>query len=350
MPAFRIVAWGEAPRLVEVPVPEPGPGQVVVAVAGCGLCHSDEAIAQMPAALGAAIGWTVPFTLGHETAGWVHAVGAGVAGLVEGDAVALASPTSCGACRWCLREMEAACPHGSVGRGYGRDGGLAPYVLVDDPVRASVRLPAVVDPATAGPLTDAAATSHHAVARVRRRLPADATVVVIGAGGLGTFAVQLLRALTDARVVAIDPDPARRRIALDVGAHEVVDGVDDATPAALGELLAGEPLDAVIDVVGTDATIALAASTVAPGGSIVVVGAAGGTLRRPWYGGLPRDAEIVTFQGSDLADLHAVIDLAAAGAITVATDRYPLAEVDHAYADLAAARLQGRAVIDPRQP
>ncbi len=347
MPAYRILSWGQAPRLVSAPVPEPGPGQVVVAVAGCGLCHSDEAMAQLPEALGRSIGWSVPFTLGHETAGHVAAVGPDVTGLAEGDAVALASPSSCGRCRWCNRGMEAACPHGAAGRGYGRDGGLATHVLVDDAARAALLLPVGLDPSRAGPLTDAAATSHHAVARVLPRLPGGATVVVLGAGGLGTFVVQLLRALTDARVVAVDPVGERRAIAQANGAHETLDGVDEATAATLAELLGGDPIDAVIDVVGTDATLALATATVAPGGSLVLVGAAGGTLRRPWYGGLPRDAEVVTFQGSDLADLRAVLDLAADGHIRVDVDPYPLDQVEQAYADLAAGRLQGRAVIHP---
>ena len=75
MLAYRITDWLAPARLVEVPVPEPGPHQVRVKVAGCGLCHSDLAMGQMPGEVGESIGWKVPFTLGHETAGWVDAVG-----------------------------------------------------------------------------------------------------------------------------------------------------------------------------------------------------------------------------------------------------------------------------------
>src|SRR4051794_612492 len=92
MPAYRLTGWGEAPTLTEGSVPEPGPGQVRVRVAGCGLCHSDVGMAQVPASMGESMGWQVPFTLGHETAGWIDAIGEGVTGLTEGDAVALASP------------------------------------------------------------------------------------------------------------------------------------------------------------------------------------------------------------------------------------------------------------------
>lgn len=346
MQAYRLVAWQRPAELVEVAVPDPGPDQVRVRVAGCGLCHSDSAMAAMPGEVAEALGWQLPFTLGHETAGWVDAVGRDVDGFAEGDAVALASPSSCGRCRACRAGRENACATGLVGRGYGRDGGLAGHVLVDDPGRALVPLGAL-DPTDAGPLTDAAATSHHAVARLAPRLRADGAVVVIGAGGLGVVTVQLLRALTPSRVVAIDPNPARRAIATSSGAHDVVDGVDDATAARLAERLGGDPVDGVIDLVGTDATISLGADTVVPGGGWAVVGAGGGTLRRPWFGGLPRDVEVVSFQGSDLADLRAVVDLAATGRLAVATDRFTLDDVADAYAALDAGTLAGRAVVVP---
>jgi propanol-preferring alcohol dehydrogenase len=346
MAAYRIPDWLEPASIVEVEVPVPGPGQVRVRVAGCGLCHSDLAMGLIPADLGAAMGWQVPFTLGHETAGWVDALGPGVVDLAEGTPVAVASPASCGTCRWCRRGAENACPNGVVGRGYGRDGGLAEYVLVDDAARVLFPLGAL-DPAVAGPLTDAGATVHHAVRRLVPRVHDDGTVVVLGVGGLGAFAVQLVRALTPARVVAVDPNPARRSLAMDLGAHHVVDGVDDRTGTALRDLLGADPVDAAIDLVGTDATIALAVSTVAAGGAVAVVGAAGGTLRRPWYGTLPRDGEVFTFQGSDLADTRAVLDLAADGRLRVDVDPFPLSAVAEAYAAMEQGNLLGRAVVHP---
>lgn len=346
MAAFRVTGWQRPPELVEVVVPGPRPGTVRVRVAGCGLCHSDLAMTAMPAAVGEALGWAVPFTLGHETAGWVDAVGSGVDGVCEGDPVALASPTSCGTCRWCRRGQDGACPHGLVGRGYGRDGGLAPYVLVDD-VRALMPLD-TLDPRAAGPLTDAGATSYHAVSRLLPRLHRDGTAVVLGVGGLGAFVVQILRALSPpARVVALDPSAHRRAVATRYGAHEVIDGVDDATPDALRALLGAQGADVVIDLVGTDATIAAGLDALGPGGGYALVGAAGGTARRPWYGGLPRDGEAFTFQGSDLADARAVIALAGNGRVRVDVDPYDLVDVAAAYDALASGSLTGRAVVAP---
>lgn len=345
MRALRITSWGAPPELVTVPVPEVGPGQVLVRVGGCGLCHSDLDMMAMPAAVGEALGWSMPFTLGHETAGWVEAVGEGVDGLAVGDAVALASPSSCGSCRWCTSGRENRCTAALVGRGYGRDGGLADLVLAED---ARGVLPiGSLDPAAAAPLTDAGATSHHAVRRVLPALGDGSTVVVLGLGGLGAFVVQLLRALSGARVIAADPDPVRRELGARLGAHEVVDGVRRGTAREIGGLVGPAGADAVIDLVGTDDTIGCAVRVAGVGASIGIVGAAGGTLARPWYGTLPRDGEVFTFQGSDLADARAVLDLAAAGRLEVPTVRYALDDVAQAYEALQAGSLAGRLVVVP---
>ena len=338
MTAYRIVAWGEPPRLTDAPVPEPGPGEVLVEVAGNGLCHSDVTMAAMPAEVADALGWSLPFTLGHEVGGRVAALGDGVEGFAVGEAVALVSPASCGMCPACRRGHDSACPHGLAGRGYGRDGGLARYVVAPAP-RGVVRLGGL-DPLAAGPLTDAGATSHHAVARVVPRLEGGDTAVVVGAGGLGAFAVQLLRALApEARVVAVDTNPARRAVALDLGAHEAVAEVREAAaPGTAG---------AVLDLVGTDATIAAGVAAVRPYGAFALVGAAGGTLRRRWFGGLPRDADVFSFQGSSIADVTAVVALAGAGCIRSEIDVFPLTRVADAYAALEAGTLRGRAVVTP---
>ncbi len=337
MTAYRIVRWGEPPVLTDAPVPRPGPGEVLVEVAGNGLCHSDLTMAQMPAEIAEALGWSLPFTLGHEIAGRVAGLGAGVAGFAEGDAVALVSPASCGECPACRRGRDSACPHGLAGRGYGRDGGLARYVVAPAP-RALIPLGGL-DPVQAGPLTDAGATAHHAVARVAPRLADGDTAVVIGAGGLGGFAIQLLRALTPARVVAVDTSPGRRAVAADLGAHEVVDDVSGAVPAGGAEV--------VLDVVGTDDTIRAGLAAVRPYGAFGLVGAAGGTLRRPWFGTLPRDGEVFTFQGSGIADVEAVVALAAAHRIRSEVDLFPLSRVAEAYEAMEQGRLRGRAVVVP---
>jgi alcohol dehydrogenase, propanol-preferring len=334
MTAYRIVRWGEPAQLTEVPVPEPGPGEVLVEVAGNGLCHSDIGMAHLPAEIAEALGWHLPFTLGHEVGGRIAATGPGVTGYVEGEAVVLVSPASCGECDACVRGHDSACPHGLAGRGYGRDGGLARFVVAPAP-RAVIKI-GTLDPVVAGPLTDAGATSHHAVDRVVPRLPDGSTAVVVGAGGLGAYAVQLLRALTPARVVAVDTNPARLDIARDLGAHDVADDI-----GAVGSA------EVVLDFVGIDDTIAAGLAAVRPYGAFGLVGANGGTFSRPWFGGLPRDADVFTFQGSSIADVQAVVTMAEAGLIRSDVDRYPLSRVGDAYGAMERGELRGRAVVTP---
>jgi len=347
MTAYRLTRWGGPPERVEVPVPRPGPGQVLVEVAGCGLCHSDLAMAAMPGEVGEALGWRVPFTLGHEVGGTVAERGEGVDGPPVGTPVVVASPGACGTCWHCRTGSDSACPRGDVGRGYGRDGGLARFVLVDDP-GALVVLPEGLDPRRAAPLTDAGATSHHAVRRALA-VPDVDVAVVIGVGGLGSFVVQILRARGVPTVVAVDTDPARREAALALGADRALDGAGDELGGALRATGRGGRggVDAVIDVVGVDDTIRSGLAALRRGGAFVLVGAGPGTLRRPWFGTLPREATVTAVQGSSRADLGAVVDLAAEGRVTVPVDEYPLAEVESAYAALDAATLTGRAVVVP---
>lgn len=347
MAAYRIGDWLAAPRLEETAVPEPGPGEAVVRVAGCGLCHSDLTMAELPGDVGRALGWRAPFTLGHETAGHVAAVGRGVRGFAEGDAVALVSPASCGSCRSCARGLDNVCSERAYGRGYGRDGGLAEYVLVDD-VRGLVRLGAGLDPVTAGPLTDAGATSYHAVRRALPRIPADGTAVVIGVGGLGGFAVQFLRLLTGARVIAVDTDPARLERAAQLGAHETLVGAGRGTAREIrARTDGGRGADAVLDFVGADDTLRAGLAATAPAGAFGLVGAGGGSLGKPWFGALPRDAEVFTFQGSSIADLQEVMALAETGDLRSDVEVFPFAEVEQAYTALREGTLRGRAVVRP---
>jgi propanol-preferring alcohol dehydrogenase len=172
-------------------------------------------------------------------------------------------------------------------------------------------------------------------------------VVVIGAGGLGAFAVQLLRALSEATIIAVDANPARLEIASRLGASEVIEGVDRSTRRALLARTGGRGAEVVLDFVGVDETIAAGVGATAKGGSFGLVGAGGGTLARPWFGTLPQDGEIFTFQGSNIADAHAVIALAAHGRIVSEVDVFPLAQVADAYATLEAGELRGRAVVTP---
>ncbi|GGJ22388.1 alcohol dehydrogenase catalytic domain-containing protein [Paenarthrobacter histidinolovorans] len=344
MRAYRIPTFESTPEWQDVPVPVAGFGQVVIRVAAVGLCHSDLAMQTIPAALGESLGWVAPFTLGHEISGYVHDIGEGVDGLTIGEGVAVASP-SCGHCWFCVRGESNNCVKGTVGRGFGDDGGLAAYVLVKTP-RDIVKLGGL-DPVIAAPLTDAGATAFHGVNRVRELLGAESTAVVIGAGGLGSFAVQFLRVLTPARVIAFDMSDDKLNLASELGAHEVLEGVGEATVNEIRERTAGRGADVVLDFVGIDATINAGVAAVRPGGAYGLVGAGGGSLSTPggWYHLLPRDGQVFSYQGSTLADAESVIALAGRGLITSPVETFNADQVEEAYTRLHEGNLRGRAVI-----
>ena len=185
-------------------------------VAGAGLCHSDLHLMRWPAG---SLPYELPFTLGHEVSGTVAALGAGADGLEPGEPVLVYGPWGCGGCRACSIGAEHLCERAPSGRGagLGRDGGLAEYMVVPSP-RLTVPLGGL-DPVSAAPLADAGLTPYHAVRRALGLLRPGTSAIVIGVGGLGHVAVQLLKALSPARVVAVD----RRDEALDLAAHSGAD-------------------------------------------------------------------------------------------------------------------------------
>jgi propanol-preferring alcohol dehydrogenase len=342
--AYRMLGWQRPPELCEVPVPEPGPGEVLIKVAGAGACHSDLHLMEWPEGTAP---YRLPFTLGHENAGWVEAMGAGVDGWQAGDAVAVSGPWGCGRCRECRRGRETLCErlgrHGVSGGGLGRDGGMAEFMLVPD-ARLLVALDGL-DPRDAAPLTDAALTPYHAIKRSLPLLAPGSTAVLIGIGGLGHLGVQIVRALSSARVVAVDLSAEKLRLARELGAHETVESGPDAADA-IRELTGGLGAELVVDFVGADATMALAVATVRRGGDAAIVGLAGGTLRYA-LGALPFDATLTAPFWGTATELVEVLALARAGAITAHTQRFPLERADEAYAALRDGTLEGRAVICP---
>jgi propanol-preferring alcohol dehydrogenase len=337
MTAFRLVGWQQPGEFQEVPLPAPGPDDVLVEVAGVGLCHTDVHFLHAPAG---AYAYDLPFTLGHEIAGRVVAVGSAVDGPGVGEAVVVAPGPRCWRCPPCLRGDDNLCTARTTGRGWGRDGGLASYIAV--PAREAVLLP-TLDPVVAAPLADAGVTAYHAVRRVVPKLRGRATALVIGVGGLGGFAVQFLRRLTACRIVAVDVAPTKLDRARELGADLAL-SADAADAATLRELTAGLGAEAVLDFVGVDATMALALRTARVGGTIAVVGAAGGTATVGW-GHLPNDCELVIPLGGTTADLHDVVALAEAGLLRIDVERFPFEGTAEAYGRVEAATVDGRAVV-----
>lgn len=344
MKAYQLTAWQSAPELREVPVPEPGPGQVLIKVGGAGACHSDLHLMEWPPGT---MGFEPPFTLGHENAGWVESLGAGVEGLEVGEAVAVYGPWGCGHCRACRLSAENYCEHqaeiGAFGGGLGRDGGMAEYMLVP---HSRLLLPlGDLDPREAAPLSDAALTPYHAIKRSLGLLVPGSTAVVIGVGGLGHMGVQLLRALSPARIVAVDTSPEKLALASEVGAdHEVAAGPGAAEE--IGAITGGRGAELVVDMVGSDDSIALAAAAARFESHLTIVGLAGGKFEFA-FGAVPFEAQLTIPYWGTAVELGEVLDLARSGKIRAHVERFGLEQAGDAYQRMREGSLAGRAVICP---
>ncbi|MBO3751957.1 NAD(P)-dependent alcohol dehydrogenase [Streptosporangiaceae bacterium NEAU-GS5] len=344
MRAFQLVKWQQPPELREVPVPEPGPGQVLVKVGGAGACHSDLHIMQAPAALGE--GTRLPFTLGHENAGWVDTPGPGVTGFASGDPVIVYGPWGCGLCANCRKGRENYCQHTSgQGGGLGsHDGGMADYLLV--PASRFLIPLGTLDPREAAPLTDAALTSYHAVKRSLHLLGAGSTAVVIGTGGLGQMAIQILRAISTATtIVAVDTTAAKLEIATHMGADETLLSGDQAV-TRIKDITRGQGAELVLDMVGVEPTLRMAARVARVLGHITLVGLGGGAVPVN-FSSPPHECSVAAPYWGYIPELMEVIVLAQQQKIKVLIEHFPLEQAAEAYRLLHDGKIQGRAVITP---
>jgi propanol-preferring alcohol dehydrogenase len=334
------------PTIENMNVPEPRPGEALLRVAGAGACHSDIAIfAEFDADPNNGL-MTPPFVLGHETAGWIEALGTNVRGLDPGAAYLVYGPIGCGHCRACARGQDTYCENpadvGYLGTGLGRDGGMAEYMTV--PVRNLVAL-GDADPVAAAPLADAGLTPYHAIKLARPRLTGGGKhALVIGLGGLGLVAVQILRAITGAQVIATDLKPEAMARARDFGAVTVEAGSDQI--AHIRDLTGGRGVDAAFDFVGAGPTIAVAQAAIAQRGAIQIVGIAGGTAQWSFFTN-PYEATLTNSYWGTIEDLHEVVDLYRAGLIAPDVEKFAMDDALEAYRRLRDGELDARAVVTP---
>ena len=345
MRALQLVSPGKI-ELRDVPKPEIGPDEVLVRVGGAGLCHSDIHVLHTPE-------WPVPnMTLGHETAGWVDSIGSDVEGFSEGQGVLVYLVWACGNCRPCVEGRDNVCVNngGRAGMppcpGLGPDGGMAEFI------KAKARYIEPIgdlDPVLAAPLADAGLTPMHAINGARHRLLPGATAVVIGVGGLGHMGLQILKATTGCRIIAVDMSEEKLEIARHHGADEAIVSNAD-TAATVLEMTAGYGADAVFDFVGVQPTVDLATKIIAPDGALRFVGLGGGSfpyaadsLTQP----LPWGVDVRRSYGGTRSDQRQVLDLARLGKVSVETQRYSLEDGLQAFTDLEAGTVSGRAVLVP---
>ncbi|WP_200956887.1 NAD(P)-dependent alcohol dehydrogenase [Phycicoccus sp. Root563] len=341
MRAVQVVAYHEKLEMTEVPVPEAqGPWDVVVRIGGAGVCRTDLHILEGQWAEKSQV--TLPYTIGHENAGWVHAVGSAVTNVKEGDKVILHPLITCGLCRACRSGDDVHCENNAF-PGISTNGGYAEYLLTS--ARSVVRIDDSLEPADVAALADAGLTAYHAAAKAARRLTPRDTCVVIGAGGLGHIGIQVLRALSPARLVVVDRNQAALDLATTIGAHEGVLADGGQVDAVLG-LTGGFGAEVVIDFVGENGSTSEGIAMTRQAGDYHVVGY-GENVDVPTIDLVSNEKNVVGNLVGSYNDLQDLMALAATGAVTLHTQKYALDDFQQAVTDLDNGDVRGRAILVP---
>jgi NAD+-dependent secondary alcohol dehydrogenase Adh1 len=341
MKAVRLHGYHQMPVVEDVPEPTvQGPLDVVVKIGGAGVCRTDLHIIEGQWA--EAMAPALPYTLGHENAGWVHAIGSGVTSVAVGDTVILHPTPTCGLCAACRAGNDMHCTNNSF-PGLSHDGGMAEYLLTS--ARCCVKLDPSTEPKDVAALADAGITAYHAVRKAVPLLPPGTTAVVIGAGGLGHIGIQCLAALTATKIVVVDRNPDALKLAEQLGAdHTVV--ADGNHVAAVQDLTEGQGAHVVLDFVAEQGAEKDGFAMTRPAGSYFVIGY-GGQVEIPTLDIISTERNIVGNIVGTYTDLAELMVLAQAGKVTLHTKTYPLDAAVEAIGDLDAGRVRGRAILVP---
>ncbi|WP_329474676.1 NAD(P)-dependent alcohol dehydrogenase [Kribbella sp. NBC_01484] len=341
MKAVRLHGYHQQPVVEDVPEPVvKGPLDVIVKIGGAGVCRTDLHIIE--GQWDAAMHPTLPYTIGHENAGWVHEIGSAVTNVQVGDTVILHPTPTCGLCQACRAGNDMHCSN-STFPGLDSDGGMAEYLLTS--ARACVKLDPSTRPEDVAALADAGITAYHAVRKAIPLLPPGTTCVVIGAGGLGHIGVQCLAALTATRIIVVDRNPEALKLAEQLGADQTVVADGNQVQTVL-DLTGGAGANVVLDFVAEQGAEQDGFAMTAAGGSYFVIGY-GGQVQIPTLDIISTERNIVGNIVGTFNELTELMALAQAGKVTLHTRTYPLAAAAEAVADLDAGRVRGRAILVP---
>jgi alcohol dehydrogenase/propanol-preferring alcohol dehydrogenase len=351
MRAWAVVEAEKPLQEVEQPTPEPQGTQVLVEVSHCGVCHSDVHFWEGFLDLGAPektpiknIGLNLPLTLGHEIFGRVVALGpdAGGKGVTVGDRRIVFPWVGCGECERCLAEEDNLCAKGAA-IGVRQSGGFGSHVLVPHP-RHLVD-PGDVDPAVAATYACSGLTVYSAIRKILP-LPPDKPIVLIGAGGLGLSAIEILKALGHRNIISVDVSEAKRQAALNEGASQAIDGAGDDAADRI-KAAAGGPVLGVVDLVNSSSTVRIALACLARGGKTVQVGMFGGRLDMPL---MTFPGQGITIHGNFVGnpkEMREVVALAREGKLKpIPVERRAKSEATRTLQELRDGKITGRVVLE----
>jgi NAD+-dependent secondary alcohol dehydrogenase Adh1 len=339
--AARLHDYHERLKLDSIDEPAvTGPLDVVVRIGGAGLCRTDLHIIEGQWAQKSGV--TLPYTLGHENAGWVHEVGSAVSNVEVGDAVIVHPLITCGLCRACRAGDDMHCETGAF-PGIDTDGGFAELLKTN--ARAVVKLDPAIQPQDVAAHADAGLTAYHAVKKAAAILQPGTRAVVIGAGGLGHIGIQCLKALTAAEIIVVDPLEPALELARDIGADQTVEVREGYVDTVL-EMTDGKGAEAVVDFVGEKGATADGVAMLRDGGSYYVIGY-GENLDLPTIDIISREISFVGNLVGTYNDLAELMTLQAQGKVTLHTNVYPLQAINDALDDLDHGRVRGRGILVP---
>jgi NAD+-dependent secondary alcohol dehydrogenase Adh1 len=341
MKAARLHEYNTALKLDDLDEPKAdGPHDVVVKIGGAGLCRTDIHIVEGQWAEKSGV--ELPYTLGHENAGWVEAVGSAVSNVEVGDTVIVHPLMTCGLCRACRAGDDMHCEEGLF-PGINVDGGFADLLKTN--ARAVVKLEPTLQPKDIAALADAGLTAYHAVKKAADRLYPGTKAVVIGAGGLGHIGIQCLKALTPAEVIVVDPSEPALALARDTGADHTAK-VDGSQVSIAQELTDGHGAEVIIDFVGEKGALEDGVGMLREAGSYYVIGY-GENLNVPTIDIISEEINFIGNLVGTYNDLAELMVLTAEGKVTLHTSTYPLEGVNDAIGDLDGGRLHGRGILLP---
>jgi len=332
--AARLHEYGKPFQIDDIPTPQVKGSETLVKVTASYVCSSDIGLVKRERP------WAkMPMIPGHNVTGYIEDIGPDVSDFKKGDAVAVYGAWGCGECILCRQGDEQLCdPKKWVG--FGPDGGYAEYLHV--PAQRHLINIDSLDHYNIAPLLDAGLTAYRAVKQALPLLYPGGVIVILGVGNIGYYAVQIAKVLyPKAKVIAVDVLQERLSLAAQLGSdYQVL--ADSSAVADIREISGTDGVQVIIDTVGSNVTLAVAAQTAGKRSAIAIVGLAGGSIPK-----LPGECSVASSIWGTLSEMKELLQLYRDGKIKCQIKRFPLASINEVFQLIETKQIQEQAVITP---